>query len=316
MFLVLLCAARIRSENLSEAGTSFEPSSFTTPGSLAMASSVESLKQSYLGKLGGSASAQNVVTRKKRAIVNPFDPKQSYSSLTAHQRRWMHTFPRNKSGIAFQVHHAILENSMEASGSLTLSQRSTGSLAFSDQDVRTALPSQRSTSAHPAKSKASDGAGYSVSPSAVASTSPQSPSSRTVGTGSKFPPARVGTPKSTPTFQARASLQATTTLSTSKSEPVRSPATLSSLRVLRKKKLFSAVNVKQSMQVQPKYVEEFASVRRLGIDWRSLTEPACLPITTDFFPSDDRLSSEYFEYPTKLVVTSYDGFGDSSDEKV
>ena len=62
--------------------------------------------------------------------------------------------------------------------------------------------------------------------------------------------------------------------------------------------------------------ENFASARRGGADWRSLTEPACLPITTDYFPSDEKLSRDFFEYPSKLVASTYSyGSGEATGEK-
>lgn len=32
---------------------------------------------------------------------------------------------------------------------------------------------------------------------------------------------------------------------------------------------------------------------KLGVDWKSLTIPACLPITTDFFPDKRSLHNDY-----------------------
>lgn len=33
--------------------------------------------------------------------------------------------------------------------------------------------------------------------------------------------------------------------------------------------------------------------KKLGVDWKSLTIPACLPITTDYFPDDVCLCRDY-----------------------
>ncbi|GAA6059725.1 hypothetical protein JCM10212_000253 [Sporobolomyces blumeae] len=48
---------------------------------------------------------------------------------------------------------------------------------------------------------------------------------------------------------------------------------------------------------------------RLGVKWRSITRGACLPITTDYLPSADALSSQYSEYryavPTNTVTSSF-----------
>lgn len=54
-----------------------------------------------------------------------------------------------------------------------------------------------------------------------------------------------------------------------------------------------------------KDVEDFTSVRRTGVDWSSLIEPACLPVTVDYFPSKMKLEQDYYESPSKLVVSSF-----------
>ena len=73
---------------------------------------------------------------------------------------------------------------------------------------------------------------------------------------------------------------------------------------------------RQPLEVNPRVVEDFASVRRTGLDWKSLTQPACLPITTDFFPSQATMNRDYFENPTKLVVSTYGSVtGEATGEK-
>lgn len=58
-------------------------------------------------------------------------------------------------------------------------------------------------------------------------------------------------------------------------------------------------------------VERFASVRRAGLDWPSITEPACLPTTTDFFPDNSVLTRDYLEYPSSFIVNSFNERQDS-----
>lgn len=45
--------------------------------------------------------------------------------------------------------------------------------------------------------------------------------------------------------------------------------------------------------VQPKVLDNFAPIRRTGVDWNALTRPACLPVTTDYFPSERTLVDDY-----------------------
>ncbi|XP_071848583.1 GATOR1 complex protein DEPDC5-like isoform X3 [Apostichopus japonicus] len=39
-----------------------------------------------------------------------------------------------------------------------------------------------------------------------------------------------------------------------------------------------------------------------GVDWKSLTATACFPVTTDFFPDNTSLQSEYFESPYTMDI--------------
>ncbi|XP_050310253.1 GATOR complex protein Iml1 isoform X3 [Anthonomus grandis grandis] len=43
----------------------------------------------------------------------------------------------------------------------------------------------------------------------------------------------------------------------------------------------------------------------IGVDWKSLTIPACLPITTDYFPDKRTLNTDYFESLYTLVPDSF-----------
>lgn len=49
---------------------------------------------------------------------------------------------------------------------------------------------------------------------------------------------------------------------------------------------------------------QFHQSKNLGVDWKSLTIPACLPITTDYFPDQRSLHNDY-------VVSDYTLLPDS-----
>lgn len=40
----------------------------------------------------------------------------------------------------------------------------------------------------------------------------------------------------------------------------------------------------------------------IGVDWKSLTATACFPVTTDFFPDNTSLQTEYFESPYTMDI--------------
>ena len=54
-----------------------------------------------------------------------------------------------------------------------------------------------------------------------------------------------------------------------------------------------------------KIVQNFSAVKREGMDWTSFVEPACLPLTTDFYPDNSTLARDYTDYPTNLTVNAY-----------
>ena len=60
-------------------------------------------------------------------------------------------------------------------------------------------------------------------------------------------------------------------------------------------------------------VQNFSAVKREGMDWTSFVEPACLPLTTDYYPEDTSLQRDYTDYPTNLAVNA---FGEPNESKV
>ena len=56
--------------------------------------------------------------------------------------------------------------------------------------------------------------------------------------------------------------------------------------------------------------EDWTAAMKTTVDWKSLTIPACLPVTTDYFP-DERLLNNYYK------VHNYELFiGEEDDEDV
>ena len=145
--------------------------------------------------------------QRRKPIVNPFVPQKVHQNVTANKRKWMHVFPRNRDGHAFQPHHDI----------------STTSLSASRQNLTTSVESDvlnRDTE---------------DSPSSLLDKKPQT------------------------------------------------------------SRLFGKVRSSEG-GCQPIVAENFAMTRRMGTDWESVVMPACLPITTDYFPSQKELEQKFSEY--------------------
>ena len=137
--------------------------------------------------------------------------------MNSHRCRWMHTFPLDKVGRAFQTHH------LHRSGLEKLDENRT-------LEMGQGMPSQ---------------------------------------TPSSSPPL----PKSDKELE----------------------------RTKQKNRTVCTENSSEGVPHRSRVVENFGLVRRKGMDWPSLTEPACLPITTDYFPDEATLNKSYSDTPAQLL---------------
>lgn len=170
-------------------------------------------------------SKEGVVTPGK--TLNPFNPSKAPVEVNSHQCRWMHTFPRDKVGRAFQVHH------VQKPGLEKLDENQTLDIAQGRQSrSSSSIPLDKHSKEELEKSK---------------------PDNWTVTDGSHTS---------------------------------------------------SVEGLSENVAHQSNVMENFGVVRRKGMDWPSLTEPACLPITTDYFPDDSMLNKSYSETPGQLVASN------------
>ena len=242
-----------------------ESSSATALPSVPTVGSMEAYK--HLNNPKSLFGHSEPLPRKLRSFINPFDPKKTHRDVSDYNQRWMHVFPRDKAGVPFQVHHVIQESPDESD---TFTQTSEGGeKSFSSSREEKEMDQTLSPSGGILRSKRKTELLLKASPSASVPLPSQSAGSR----GKDGSAANVG------------------------------GLSFGS----------SSIGVTKSMQfawrdsvsVQPNNGEEFALVRRKGTDWTSLTEPSCLPITTDFFPNQTSLNRDYAENPTSLLVNSF-----------
>ncbi|KAL5478011.1 hypothetical protein EMCRGX_G024886 [Ephydatia muelleri] len=243
---------------------------------LSYTTSMESFKQqshrpSITSNLGGLPPP-----RKKKPLINPFDPKKVHSELTAHHRRWIHAFPRNAEGQMFQQHH------MGGGGA----ERDTPpSPARSQRSVE-------SSESHSTRSSQLD-----------APTLLPAPTESFVG---------VGTLKVSPAHRPLDGNLGNTLSQWEGHYKSPSPMTMSEVGNMSETQAgLEARTVLCGRQLVcseglERWGENFASVKRTGTDWQSLTEPASLPITCDYFPSNSDLSHDFVEHPFTVVVSTLD----------
>lgn len=269
------------------------------------ASSAESLpKYSRLaaesrGKL--EKDAQIIVTTKRTKFINPFDPTKVHGELTAFHRRWIHTFPRDRSGLAFQTHHSILRDEegegrdLDSLSTLSPSGGSLGGHSWSDHGLE--FRALRQVGGH--------SQGVSMS-SSFGETHMGSGDGRG-SLGSRGESIKVGMDKPHSNYSQSSKLEPKSGEVGAESHSHMSARVKATpprgMPTLPWRKMMGNHHMSDS---STKTVEDFTSIRRTGVDWKSLTEPACLPVTVDFFPSKAKLEMDYYESPSKLVVSSYD----------
>ena len=147
---------------------------------------------------------------RRKPIVNPFVPQRVHQNITANKRKWMHVFPRDREGHAFQPHHDVSTTSLNASfHNLTTSSCPDGNSGDSPSSLQDKIKPQVS-------------------------------------------------------------------------------------------RLFGKVRTSEK-GCQPIVAENFSMTRRMGTDWESVIKPACLPITTDYFPSQQELEQKFREYNYILI---------------
>ena len=331
---LLSSPARVRSDSEFP-----EPSSLQKPssvyGSLTRIGSIESTHGLITPRGGTGARSRGTSTplggtsRRRVIFINPFDPSKMHTEITAYHRRWMHTFPRNRDGFLFQIHHKVFDELAELSslGSQTPSsvsrhssissihmtvgceegtfsrRRRVGSSSFEERDAsRIGEGSSQKESENVSSSRQGDGSHVQQG-------------SRS-HSGEKF----LGIGSNTINFGGSPRIHPSHLDDLGDSKPSPSPINVCDGAKLHSikphppqvdKGIDLAIKSRQQVAFAKKAlgtgkpVEDFASVRRTGVDWKSLTEPACLPITTDYFPPKQKLVNDYYEHPSKLLVSSY-----------
>nr|XP_049602672.1 GATOR complex protein DEPDC5 isoform X1 [Syngnathus scovelli] len=172
----------------------------------------------------------------QRALMNPFTPTRMPMKLTSNRRRWMHTFPVDPFGEAFQIHHQTWQNIAELQDSYQRdhAQASAELLELTYQD--------------------------------------------TTGRQASYPQADENV------FYMRGGMEEYT------QSPGNSGADLKCGIVIATNNSSEFVD---SSQCADNQIPSICCA--VGVDWKSLTTPACLPLTTDYFPDRQKLQSDYTE---------------------
>lgn len=258
----------------------------------------------------GKSEKKQTVTK----LINPFDPAKVHGNLTAYHRRWVHCFPQDDRGVAFQTHHkprsvegGELELVSTSSSTMSpLGTRSEFSLGGSTigGNSNSWSESKEEQEFRPLRQIGRRGQGVSFSSSFGDTSGPAS-----IEGSSKKGNVEMKTPeaKRSAATHSHSKFHGDNSGGTERQSSYRSNrgGVTSSVGSSLGPRRHSRYWERRLSDFNSKCMEDFTSVRRRGVDWKSLTEPACLPITIDFFPSKASLDREYYESPSKLVANSY-----------
>ncbi|XP_075160059.1 GATOR complex protein Iml1 isoform X3 [Haematobia irritans] len=241
-----------------------------TSGILAAMNDVTNLSESLASEKNARRAIVSIapIVRPGRSLINPFDPSHVTIKLTSNRRRWTHIFPKGPTGVLIQQHHYQ---------AIPAKQNCINSNNNNDNDYSSCYNSM------------------DYDHTSNCSTMSRSFSNSFSGDGDKleFSRRRNNSLLNSSGFMASsngATVPAKSFLWGATGEQEWTPAiTTDNARK----------NLKPIVETETTVGNMFESEADgkgkiiIGVDWKSLTIPACLPITTDYFPDKRSLHNDY-----------------------
>ncbi|XP_020718140.1 GATOR complex protein DEPDC5 isoform X3 [Ceratitis capitata] len=236
-----------------------------TSGMLAALTDTPNLSESLASDKNARRSIVSIapIVRPGRALINPFDPSHVTIKLTSNRRRWTHIFPKGPTGVLIQQHHyqavpAKPQNLNYGNVANSENEYSSGYSAIDYDHTSTCSSLNKSFIANNECDK-TDFAKKRNNSLLNATTN-------NVTTG-------VVAPTKSFLWGATGEQEWTPALTTGK-------------------------HLNPIVESEAPFISESANADGrgkviIGVDWKSLTIPACLPITTDYFPDKRSLHNDY-----------------------
>lgn len=221
--------------------------------------------------------SRNYHHKPRKALINPFAPSRMRFKMTSNRRRWVHAFPTDPSGAAVQTHH-ISQHIQGTAEDSEAGETARPESVMSNEKVKS-LPRQ---DGHYTETINSPSSVDAIRMGSCLLAYPDDP----VLMG------RSGSPSLSQNF----------TWSMAGSYPSHSSEQF-------KIPIRSTREPYRTYMWGPTGEQEWSPEMTTGVDWKSLTIPASLPITTDFFPDmrsleDDFVVSQYTILP-EIVNSEY-----------
>ncbi|XP_060075901.1 GATOR complex protein Iml1-like isoform X2 [Ylistrum balloti] len=226
-------------------------------------------------------------TLSRRALINPFAPSTMHFKMTSNRRRWIHAFPTDPQGAAVQTHHfRTFSDNEEIDDSFDHHSKESSYLTVDaiKQSSWTQDSKEGSENTSSDQTSMVGSVGY-----AALNTSQQAVSS-SLGSNTSFLQDYNKLPLNNPS--SREGQRSWVWGPTGEQEWSPNMTTGHDWRPLEYDKAASS----KSCLVKPILNADINSKKFcacISVDWKSLTIPASLPITTDYFPGKKSLQTDY-----------------------
>ncbi|XP_042884438.1 GATOR complex protein Iml1-like isoform X5 [Penaeus japonicus] len=215
---------------------------------------------------GFTQTKPTIVHRPGRSLINPFDPSHVTIKLTSNRRRWIHIFPKDPTGVLIQQHH------YQASKDCTKENESSSSVTPPEVELNHVSGPLSST-----PTSAASGVGTPIRPKTITSQLSQ----ESISNGRRDNRTRTSSLAGSVTSVDLSVRGVTTPQKTNTSLRTVPGGTIG------KDKHHATLLWGATGE------QEWTAGLTTGVDWKSLCLPACLPITTDYFPEDRSLHNDY-----------------------
>ncbi|KAL5017610.1 hypothetical protein ScPMuIL_007199 [Solemya velum] len=263
-----------------------------------------------IGSAGSPASLSHYpqAHRPNRALINPFAPSWMQFKMTSNRRRWVHAFPTDPKGTAVQPHHIHAYNNYPDDSDMDSNMSAPPREVI--QAAHMAVEARKQVFARQVSSEGSDvpsteangdcveGQARSVSPTQ----SLQAMSSSVTGTSvnSASVSSSMDVSKKRRRHFLKEGQKSWMWGPTGEQEWSPDMTTGQDWRPLDHHEASSS----ESRLIKPILTADIHSQNfcaGISVDWKSLTIPASLPITTDYFPDKRSLQNDYVESSYDLL---------------
>ncbi|KNC32927.1 hypothetical protein FF38_07775 [Lucilia cuprina] len=245
-----------------------------TSGILAAMSDVTNLSESLASEKNARRSIVSIapIVRPGRSLINPFDPSHVTIKLTSNRRRWTHIFPKGPTGVLIQQHHYQAVPAKQNCNQFNNNNDNDYSSCYNSMEY------DHTSNCSTLSKSITNSLNHTGETDKLEITRKRN--------NSLLNTSALVANTSTAAVPAKSFLWGAT------GEQEWTPA-ITTVNGSVRKHLIPIVETETTMGNVFETEADGKGKIIIGVDWKSLTIPACLPITTDYFPDKRSLHNDY-----------------------